>query len=146
MCEYNGASQTPTPTTTQSPTTTTQSPTTTTTQEITTTTQEITTTQPETTTTQQETTTTQQETTTSQITTSTAQVLTTTTIGDVTTSASVGSRGKQLHTLQTGLATGADYGLGTIGTCLGPQPSGGPHLTKKKKFPLITVKKRKGKS
>ena len=29
------------------------------------------------------------------------------------------------------LSPGADYGLGTIGTCLGPPPTGGPHLTKK---------------
>ena len=28
--------------------------------------------------------------------------------------------------------TGADYGLGTIGTCLGPPPAGGPPFDQKK--------------
>ena len=32
------------------------------------------------------------------------------------------------------LTSGADYGLSTIGTCLGPPPAGGPHLTKKMKI------------
>ena len=31
-------------------------------------------------------------------------------------------------------AAGADYGLGTIGTCLGPPPSGGPPSDKKMKI------------
>ena len=30
------------------------------------------------------------------------------------------------------IQTGADYGLGTIGMCLGPPPAGGPHLTENK--------------
>ena len=42
------------------------------------------------------------------------------------------------------LGTGADYGLGTIGTCLGPLPSGGPP-SDQKKIPMTTVKKRKTK-
>ena len=38
--------------------------------------------------------------------------------------------------------SGADYGLGTIGTCLRPPPAGGaPSDQKKKKNPKVTVKK-----
>ena len=37
---------------------------------------------------------------------------------------------------------GADYGLGTIGTCLGPPLSRGPPCDQKqKKNPMISVKK-----
>ena len=36
---------------------------------------------------------------------------------------------------------GADYGLGTIGTCLGPPPAGGPPSDQKNENPMITVKK-----
>ena len=39
----------------------------------------------------------------------------------------------------------ADYGLGTIGTCLGPTPAGGPHLTKKKRNPHDSCEKKKRK-
>ena len=39
------------------------------------------------------------------------------------------------------LITGADYGLGTIGTCLGPPPAGGPPFIKKKENAIVTVKK-----
>ena len=35
------------------------------------------------------------------------------------------------------MSPGADYGLGTIGTCLGPPPAGGAHLTKKKRNPFV---------
>ena len=35
---------------------------------------------------------------------------------------------------------GADYGLGTIGTCLGPPPARGPPSDQKNKNPMITVK------
>ena len=39
------------------------------------------------------------------------------------------------------LDSGANYGLGTIGTYLGPPCSGGPPSDQKKENPMITVKK-----
>ena len=47
------------------------------------------------------------------------------------------------HSSKKGLGPGADYGLGTIGTCPGPPPAGGPHLTKKKKILMTTVKNKR---
>ena len=37
---------------------------------------------------------------------------------------------------------GADYGLGTIGTCLGPPHAGGPPSDQKNENPMITMKKK----
>ena len=41
--------------------------------------------------------------------------------------------------------TGADYGLGTIGTCLGPPPAGGPPSDQKKKNPYVSCEKKEEK-
>ena len=38
------------------------------------------------------------------------------------------------------LGAGADYGLGTIGTCLGPPPAGGPPSDQKKN-PYVSCEK-----
>ena len=43
-----------------------------------------------------------------------------------------------------GWGTGADYGLGNIGTCLGPPPPRGPPTHKKKKKSAIMLKKENG--
>ena len=40
---------------------------------------------------------------------------------------------RQLTARIIALPTGVDYGLGTIGTCLGPPPAGGPPSDKRKK-------------
>ena len=38
--------------------------------------------------------------------------------------------------------TGADYSLGTIGTCLGPPPTGGPPSDQKNVNPMINAEKK----
>ena len=43
--------------------------------------------------------------------------------------------------LEGGATPGADYGLGTIGTCLGSPPAGGPPSDQKNEKPMITLKK-----